>query len=75
MRVLEALQALPTLSDIGSVGIGFVASFLISILLVGIDQALAWFAIHELYRWHSEVSHDAYPSNRGVPILLGLVLV
>lgn len=74
MRVLEALQALPTLSEIGSVGVGFAASFLISILLVLTK------------RWHGSLSMDftdgiqkfhTTPTPRvgGVPILLSLVLV
>lgn len=74
MHVLEALQALPTLSDIGSVGIGFAASFLIGLLLVLTK------------RWHGSMSMDftdgiqkfhTTPTPRigGVPILLSLVLV
>lgn len=74
MRVLEALQALPTLSDIGSVGIGFAASFLIGLLLVLTK------------RWHGSLSMDftdgiqkfhTTPTPRigGIPILFGLVLV
>lgn len=74
MRVLEALQALPTLLDIGSVGIGFAASFLIGLLLVLTK------------RWHGALSMDftdgiqkfhTTPTPRigGVPILLSLVLV
>lgn len=74
MRVLEALQALPTLSDIDTVGIGFAASFLIGTLLVLTK------------RWHGSLSMDftdgiqkfhTTPTPRigGVPVLLSLVLV
>lgn len=74
MRVLEAIQALPSLSGVGTVCIGFVASFLIGILLVLTK------------RWHGSLSLDftdgiqkfhTSPTPRigGIPILLGLVLV
>jgi UDP-N-acetylmuramyl pentapeptide phosphotransferase/UDP-N-acetylglucosamine-1-phosphate transferase len=74
MRVLEALQALTKLSDIGTVGVGFAASFLIGLLLVLTK------------RWHGSLSMDftvgiqkfhTTPTPRigGVPILLALVLV
>ena len=74
MRVLEALKAIPTLSDIGSVGIGFAASFLIGILLVLTKS------------WHGSLSMDftdgiqkfhTTPTPRigGVPVFMSLVLV
>ena len=74
MQVLEALRALTTLSDIGTVGIGFAASFLIGLLLVLTKS------------WHGSLSMDltdgiqkfhTVPTPRigGIPIVLGLVLV
>lgn len=76
MHILEALQALAltTLSDIGTVGTGFVASFFIGFLLVLTK------------RWHGSLTMDftegiqkfhSSPTPRigGIPILLGLVLV
>lgn len=74
MKVLEALQAFTTLSDIDTVGIGFAASFLIGLLLVLTK------------RWHGTLSMDltdgiqkfhTVPTPRigGIPIVLGLGLV
>lgn len=74
MQVHEALQAFTRLSDIGTVGIGFAASFLIGLLLVLTK------------RWHGTLSMDltvgiqkfhTVPTPRigGIPIVLGLVLV
>jgi len=74
MQVLEAIQAITALPEIGTVGIGFVSSFLIGLLLVLTK------------RWHGSLSMDftdgiqkfhTVPTPRigGIPILLGLVLV
>lgn len=74
MKVLEALQAFTTLSDIGTACIGFAASFLIGLILVLTK------------RWHGTLSMDltygiqkfhTVPTPRigGIPIVLGLVLV
>lgn len=74
MRVLEALQALPTLSDIVTVWIGFAASFLIGVLLVLTKRwhgSLSMDFTHGIQKFHSTPT----PRIGGVPILLGLVLV
>lgn len=74
MQVLEAIRAFTRLSDIGTVGLGFAASFLIGLLLVLTK------------RWHGTLSMDltdgiqkfhTVPTPRigGIPIVLGLVLV
>jgi UDP-N-acetylmuramyl pentapeptide phosphotransferase/UDP-N-acetylglucosamine-1-phosphate transferase len=74
MQALQAIQALPTLTDIGTVGIGFSTSFLIGVLLVLTKRwhgALSMDFTHGIQKFHTTPT----PRIGGIPIILSLVLV
>jgi UDP-N-acetylmuramyl pentapeptide phosphotransferase/UDP-N-acetylglucosamine-1-phosphate transferase len=74
MQALEAIQALPKLTGIDTVGIGFGASFLIGVLLVLTKRwhgALSMDFTHGIQKFHTTPT----PRIGGIPIILGLVLV